>query len=110
MLSQDPKLDSPQKVGVMAHDGWAAYARAGHLFVKTFSCAAGARYPDLGSCVEVFSNADMLELETLGPLVALQPGAAVEHIEHWHLFRDVPAPKDDADVDRDVLPLVKAAI
>ena len=109
MLSQDPNLDSPQKAGVMAVDGWAAYARAGHLFVKQFSYVEGARYPDLGCSVEAFTNADMLELETLGPLADLQPGASVEHVEHWHLFRDVPTPRNDADVDRDVLALVKTA-
>ena len=110
LLTQDAASDTPQKVGIMTPDGWAAYARAGHLFVKRFSYVEDARYPDLGCSVEAFTNADMLELETLGPLVGLEPGAAVEHVEHWHVFRDVPAPRNDADVDRDILPLVKAAI
>jgi len=109
LLRQDPTSQRPQKVGAMARDGWAAYARAGHLFVKRFSYVEDARYPDLGCSVEAFTNADMLELETLGPLVDLEPGAAVEHVERWHLFRDVEPPKDDADVDRDVLPLIKTA-
>ena len=51
----------------------------------------------------------MLEVETLGPLVALPPGAAVEHVEHWFLFRDVPMPNDDADVDRTLMPKIEAA-
>jgi len=109
LLRQDPNLDAPQKAGAMVTDGWAAYARAGHLFVKRFSYVEGARYPDLGCSVEAFTNADMLELETLGPLILLQPGDAVEHAEHWRLFRDVPAPNSDSDVDRDVLPLIKTA-
>jgi hypothetical protein len=41
-------------------------------------------------------------------LVNLQPGAAVEHVEDWFLFRGVPIPQNDADVDRDVLPKVKS--
>lgn len=110
LLDQDPHLEAPQKAGVMVTDGWAAYARGGHLFVKTFSYVEDALYPDLGCSVEAFTNADMLELETLGPLVHLRPGAAAEHVEHWHLFRDVPTPKNDADVDKDVLPAVKTAI
>ena len=109
LLRQDPNLDTPQKAGVLVTDGWAAYARAGHVFVKRSSYVAGARYPDLGCSIEAFTNADMLELETLGPLVQLEPGATVEHVERWHLFRDAPAPKSDSDVDRDVLPLVKSA-
>jgi hypothetical protein len=60
--------------------------------------------------VEAFTNADMLELETLGPLVHLPPGSAVEHLEHWHLFRNVPTPRNDTDVDRDVLALVKTTL
>jgi hypothetical protein len=52
----------------------------------------------------------MLELETLGPMSDLQPGESVEHIEHWRLFRDVPTPQNDGDVDRDVLPAIKSAI
>jgi hypothetical protein len=110
LLRQDPASQRPQKAGATACDGWAGYARAGHLFVKRCSYVECARYPDLGCCVEAFTNADMLELETLGPLVDLEPGAAVEHVEHWHLFRNVPAPLNDADVDRDVLAAVRAAI
>ena len=106
LLSQDSNAPNPQKFGVMDADGWAAYARAGHLFLKRFSYVEGARYPDLGCSVEAFTSAAMLELETLGPLVQLQPGGAVEHLERWHLFRNVPTPRNDADVDRDVLALV----
>jgi hypothetical protein len=110
LLRQSQQSDTPQKAGVMVTHGWAAYARAGHLFVKRCSYVEWARYPDLGCSVEAFTNADMLELETLGPLVDLQPGAAVEHVEHWHLFRDVPTPQNDADVDRDVLTAIKNAV
>jgi len=104
MLRQDARMEQPQKVGMMVPDGWIAYAHHGHLFVKKFGYVQGARYPDLGCSVEAFTNADMLEVETLGPFVHLQPDASVEHVEYWFLFRDVPVPKDDADVDRDVLP------
>ena len=109
MLRQDSNAATPQKVGAMAPDGWVAYARAGHLFIKKFAYAEGALYPDLGCCVESFTNADMLEVETVAPLALLEPGATVEHVENWFLFRDVPLPENDADVDRDVLPKVKSA-
>jgi hypothetical protein len=109
MLRQDPKMAKAQKVGVAVPDGWAAYARKGHLFVKKFSHITEARYPDLGCSVETYTDADILEIEMLGPLTLLQPGAAVEHVEHWFLFRDVPVPASDADVERDVLSRVRAA-
>jgi hypothetical protein len=111
MLEQRPGATTPQKAGLMVPDGWAAYARRGHLFVKKFEYVPGARYPDWGCSVETFTDADFLEIESLGPLVNLQPGGEVEHLEHWFLFDGVPMPKDDADVERDVLPkLLSAAI
>ena len=109
MLRQDPTNERPQKAGVMVPDGWAAYAREGHLFVKTFSYVPGATYPDWGCSVETFTNHLFLEVETLGPLVRLEPGAIVEHVEDWFLFRDVPTPKDEEDVDQHILPKVKLA-
>jgi hypothetical protein len=109
MLRQDPAASAPQKIGVMAPDGWIACANYGNLFVKKIACVSDAPYPDFGSTVETFTNADMLEVETLGPLVRLEPGAAVEHMEDWFLFAGVPMPQNDADVDRDVLPRVREA-
>ena len=110
LLRQDanPKVGQ-QKVGVMTLDGWAAYARAGNLFVKNFRHVPGAAYADFGASVEIFTNPDMLEVETLGPLVKLPPGAQVEHAETWFLLRDVPTPQNDADVQKHLLPKVKAA-
>jgi 3-methyladenine DNA glycosylase AlkC len=50
-------------------------------------------------------NADFLELETLGPLEELVPGAAIEHVERWSLHKNVEIRKwTDAELDR-VLPL-----
>jgi hypothetical protein len=108
MLEQDPKRESPQKLGVKVPDGWAAYARNNRLFVKKFSFDAAERYPDYGVNMETFTNNDMLELETLGPMTRLEPNEAVEHVEDWFLFRDVPLPKNDDEVDEYVLPRVES--
>ncbi len=64
----------------------------------------------MGSTAEVFTNADILELETLGPLTKLEPGAVVEHVEDWFLFRDTPEPRNDDDVVQHVLPKVRQAL
>jgi hypothetical protein len=109
MLGQDRRARTPQKAGFVVTDGWAAYARDGHLFVKKFSYFEGERYPDFGCSVEVFTDADMLELETLGPLARLQPGDTVEHVEHWFLFRDVPALIGESDVESQILPKIAEA-
>ena len=108
LLRQDSApMTKPQKLGAAVPDGWIGYVRDGHLFVKTFQHDAAAVYPDFGCSAETFTNKDMLELETLGPLVTLAPGATIEHLERWSLFRDVPTPRTDADVDAHVLPNVK---
>jgi hypothetical protein len=110
LLRSDPGLTSPQKLGASVSDGWVAHARRGHLFVKTFAHIPAATYPDFGSSVEVFTDAAMLELETLGPLTRLEPGGTAEHLECWHLWRDVPTPQNDADVEAHLLPRVRDAL
>jgi hypothetical protein len=110
VLHQDKNAAGPLKIGVMDTDGWAAYWN-GNLFVKTFDYKNGAVYPDFGSSVEVYSAKENLELETLAPFKILQPGESVEYVEQWFLFRDVPEPLTDADVDmiaKHVLPPIKA--
>lgn len=109
LLRQDPERAAPQKIGAAVTEGWTGYARNGHLMIKKFSHVPGAAYADLGCSAEIFTNDEFLEVETLGPIASLEPGAAVEHIEDWFLFRDVPVPGSDADVDQHVLPRVGAA-
>jgi hypothetical protein len=44
----------------------------------------------------------MLEIESLGPLIKLAPGATVEHKETWELFKSVEAVKSEEDIDNRV--------
>ena len=87
LLRQDPQAAGPQKTGLFAENSWAAYWFDGDLFLKTARASAGLEYPDYGCSVEIFTNANMLELETLGPLATVEPGATLEHTEHWALHR-----------------------
>jgi hypothetical protein len=109
LLQQDPKAEKPQKIGMKNTDGWLAYANGGHLFVKKFDYVTGGAYPDFGCSVETFTNGEMLEAETVAPMVKLQPGQTAEHVEHWFLFKDAPTPMCDADVEKNVLPKVQSA-
>jgi hypothetical protein len=109
MLRQDSDVARPQKIGVMNTMGWVGFVRNGHLFVKAFTYQPGASYPDWGCSTETFTNDEMLEVETLGPLLHLQPNSVVEHVEDWFLFPNVATPMNDADVNRDVLPKVRTA-
>ena len=84
----------PQKIGLRGSMGWVGYARSGHLFVKRFTPTPNQPHADFGCAVEAFTNAEMLEVETLGPLVTLAPGQSTVHTEYWSLLRDVPPPAD----------------
>lgn len=107
VLRQDNNSSGSLKIGVMGTEGWTAYYNQGHLFVVTFSYKKGALYPDLGSSIEANSGKAGLELETLAPLSLLQPGGSVEYIENWFLFREVPEPHTDNDIDKYILPLIR---
>lgn len=106
LVQQVPDAPTMQKIGMAVSSGWAAYLNQGDLFVKCFTYDPNALYPDRGSNVEVYTDGTMLELETLGPLQTLAPGATLEHIETWQLFRDVPTPTDDAEVEGQIVPLI----
>jgi len=106
LLRQDANATKPTKIGISHDQGWVGYLLNGNLFVKRFERVEGAAYPDRGCNFETFTNEDMLEIESLGPLVTLEPGKTVEHVERWNLFHNVPEVKTEADVSRHVLPLV----
>lgn len=102
-----PKDDrGKQKVGLLNKQGWMAYVLKGEVFLKRYGYDPHATYPDYGCNTEVFTNADMLEMETLGPLSKIPAGGSVEHVEHWFLFK-AEVGTDEADIDAKLLPLVQ---
>jgi hypothetical protein len=109
VLRQDPENRVPQKLGTWNANTWGAYLLHGELFVKRYEATAGpAAYPDYGCCYETFTNQDILELETLGPLTCLPPGESVTHTEQWSLHRGVTVREwTDAELDRVLGPLVE---
>lgn len=106
LLRQDEDRSTPQKIGARVPDEWVAYANHNQLFVKTFDYNEDATYPDLGSVVETFTNHEMLELETLGPLVKLRPDEEVWHQETWLLFDGVSTPQNESDIEANILPMI----
>jgi hypothetical protein len=108
MLHQDPKNPDPQKLGSFNQSTWAAYSLGSELFIKRYDAGDSPKpYPDFGCSFEMFTNADFLELETLGPIQHVRPGASVEHVEHWTLNRNVHLRNfTDAELDSLVAPLV----
>jgi hypothetical protein len=95
-----------QMGGAYSPEGWVAHFRREVLFVKRAQVVAGAQYPDFGCNLEVFTNPELLEVETLGPLVELTPGETVEHTECWWLFSEVPGGEDEAWIESAIVPLV----
>ena len=107
-LRQDPKNAEPQKLGSWNQNTWGAYLLGTDLFIKRYQATGSpSGYPDLGCSFETFTNADFLELETVGPMTTLKPGASVEHVERWSLDKNVRISQwTDAELDRVLLPLV----
>jgi hypothetical protein len=94
-VRQDPHMPAPLKIGVSNTLGWMAYWHNETLFVKRCEYYPDAEYPDLGCNTEVFTNADMLELETLSPLTELPPDGVLEHTEWWSLYRAGAIPQGE---------------
>jgi hypothetical protein len=106
-LRQDAKATAPQKVGHFNKDTWGAYLLGTDLFIKRYTADPAKTYPDFGCSYETFTNADMLEIETLGPVSKVAAGATVEHIERWSLHKNVRIPAwTDAELDKVLLPLL----
>ena len=62
LFHQDLDRPSPLKIGASVPDGWAAYVRSEHVFVKAFQHIPGVTYPDFGCSLEAFADGEMLEL------------------------------------------------
>ncbi len=105
-LRQDSKAKTKQKIGLMNTLGWAAYYLNGELFIKRFGFDPKSEYPDWGCNNESFTDPEMLEVETLGPLTKLAPGGHIEHVERWFLDR-VKLEESELSLDEQLMPLVR---
>jgi hypothetical protein len=90
--------------------GWVGYLNSGTLFVKAFEYQEGKIYTDGGSNFETFTNKDMLEVESLGPLQQITPGTAIEHVERWRLLKGLPGETTDTAIDAHLRPRIEALL
>ena len=100
MLTCDEKATTPQKAGIFHPQSFCGYLLGSYLFTKRYTATPGAAYPDFHSSVELFTNHEFLELETLGPVADVIPDTVISHVERWSLHRDVTITNfDDAKLD-----------
>lgn len=105
-LRQDTAISTAQKVGMTNTLGWAAYAMDKAIFINRFGYDSAAQYPDFNSNCETYTDAEMLEVETLGPMTQLSPNGSAAHTEEWYLFR-ADVGEDEASIDRTLTPLIQ---
>lgn len=100
-LTQDPKAETPFKVGCAQDYPWAAYFVHGGLFVKQYDVDVSAEHVDHGCTFETYTCADFLEMETLGAYRMVEPGETAEHTERWSLYQNVAYPgTDEGEMDK----------
>jgi len=73
------------KLGLFYRGGWVGYQLQGQTFCKKIPLQKGKPYPDGGCNLEIFTNNDILEVETLAPAVPVKPGDSTVHTEEWKL-------------------------
>jgi len=83
ILFKADALLPPFKIGYFNPHGWIAYWLDGVLFRKTTEVHAGLAHPDNNCNSEMYCNHKFVELESVAPLVMLQPGESVSHVETW---------------------------
>jgi hypothetical protein len=105
-LRQDPNK-GPTKIGLAHKLGWVGYLNGGTLFVKRFPYEEGKTFPDGGVNFETFTNQDMLEMESLGPMTRLPAGSSVEWIERWELHGDVQPFESEAEIAQNIAAKVR---
>jgi hypothetical protein len=56
---------------------------------------------------ETFTNEEMLEMESLGPMTRLAPGKTAEQVEKWELFGGLGKVTTEAEIAETIAPKLK---
>ena len=73
------------KIGFRHTEGWIGYQLGKLFFAKWISHEKDATYPDRGCNTELFTNSDILEIESLAPERPVPANSHSVHTEWWHL-------------------------
>ncbi len=105
-LRQDHKSTTRQKLGILNTLGWAAYILNDQIFIKRYNYEPEAEYTDFGVNTEIYTDADIFEVETLGPLAKIEPGKYMDYKENWYLF-DAVLEEEEQSIDDNLISLVE---
>lgn len=105
-LRQDRDAKIRQKIGILNKQGWAAYNLGEDLFIKRYGFDQDAFYADFGVNTEIYTDKDILEVETLGRYDDIEPGGCAEHKENWYIFK-ARTGEDEDSIDSVIIPLIK---
>lgn len=105
----DSKNAQPFKFGASADEGYAAYFNHGQLVVIEFEHYFNAEYPNFYCNFESYVNDEFVELETLSPLMTLEPGEVTVSVEKWHVADGVKKPDaaDEKNIEKEINALLK---
>ena len=73
------------KLGSGPSPGRLGYLIDRQLFTKEIAPAGAGAYADRGAVGQVFVDDSFCELESVGPIVELEPGSSVDHREFWEI-------------------------
>lgn len=105
---QDPNRKTCQKIGILNTQGWAAYNLSDYTFIKRYGFNQNSNYTDFGVNTELYTDQNVLEIETLGEYKEISPGDFAEHTECWYLFNKRVG-KNERSIDRNLIPLLNTA-
>jgi hypothetical protein len=75
----------PLKIGLLHRQSSVDYLNQGWRFTTHFPPVEDKAYPDLGVNCEIFTNPEILEVESLSPLLTLDAGQTATHTIEWSI-------------------------
>ena len=101
MIKSTDKLDRNFKLGVSNENGYAVYFNHGNMFIKKFDkFQNGEKYPDNNVNFETYTSNLIMEIESLGKLISLNPNDTVCHSEQWQLVTDIAEPCSEQEIHK----------
>ncbi|NBR96392.1 MAG: hypothetical protein EBT48_02120 [Verrucomicrobia bacterium] len=86
------------KIGFRHTEGWIGYQLGDLFFAKWISHEKKATYPDRGCNTELFTNGDILEIESLAPEKPVATKSHSIHFEWWHIAKVKFTQNDEASI------------